>query len=99
MILKIKIQNKKLDKKNKTISVWIQKKKEIKDDLIQLFEFFKINIQVSERIRLHKYYKITSKSPAILLSLVSTINELIPEIYFKSENTIEEEVLVNVENV
>ena len=99
MILKLKIQNKRLDKKNKRISVWIQKKKEMKDDMNQLFEFFKQNIQISERIRLHKYYRITSQSPAIIFSLVSTMNELIPEIFFKSEAPIEEEVLVNVENI
>ena len=94
MILKVKIGNKKIEKR-KRISVWIQKEKNIKDDLTQLFEFFKENIQVSERIRLHKYYKITSQNPAVLLSLVSTINELIPEIYFSSENILEEEMLVD----
>jgi len=99
MILKIKIQNNKINKKNKRITVWIQKKKELKEDLKQLFQFFKENIQVSKQIRLHNYYKVTSENPAILLSLISTINELIPEIYFSSENPIEKTEMLNIENV
>jgi len=99
MILKIKIQNNKIKKKNKRITVWIQKKKELKEDLKQLFQFFKENIQVSIQIRLHKYYKVTSENPALLLSLISTINELIPEIYFSSENPIEKSEMLNLENV
>jgi hypothetical protein len=99
MILKVKIQNNKIKKKNKRITVWIQKKKEFGEDLKQLFQFFKENIQVTKQIRLHKYYKITSENPAILLSLVSTINELIPEIYFSSENPIEKTEMLNIENV
>ena len=79
MILKVKIQNNKIKKKNKRITVWIQKYKELEEDLKELFQFFKENIQVSKQIRLHKYYKVTSENPAILLSLISTINELIPD--------------------
>jgi len=99
MILKVKIQNNKIKKKNKRITVWIQKYKELEEDLKELFQFFKENIQVSKQIRLHKYYKVTSENPAILLSLVSTINELIPEIYFSSENPIEKTEMLNLENV
>jgi len=99
MILKVKIQNNKIKKKNKRITVWIQKKIEFGEDLKQLFQFFEENIQVSKQIRLHKYYKVTSENPAILLSLISTINELIPEIYFSSENPIEKSEMLNLENV
>ena len=99
MILKVKIQNNKIKKKNKRITVWIQKKIEFGEDLKQLFQFFEENIQVSKQIRLHKYYKVTSETPAILLSIVSTINELIPEIYFSSENPIEKTEMLNIENV
>ena len=99
MILKVKIQNNKIKKKNKRITVWIQKYKELEEDLKELFQFFKENIQVSKQIRLHKYYKVTSENPAILLSLVSTINELIPEIYFSSENPIEKTEMLNLENI
>ena len=99
MILKVKIQNNIIKNKHKRITVWIQKKKELEEDLKELFQFFKENIQVSKQIRLHKYYKVTSENPAILLSLVSTINELIPEIYFSSENPIEKTEMLNLEDV
>ena len=99
MILKVKVHNNKIKKNNKGITVWIQINKELNEDLKQLFQFFKENIQVTKQIRLHKYYKITSENPAILLSLVSTINELIPEIYFISENPIEKTEMLNIENV
>ncbi len=99
MILKVKVHNNKIKKNNKGITVCIQINKELKEDLKQLFQFFEENIQVTKQMRLHKYYKITSENPAILLSLVSTINELIPEIYFSTENPIEKKEILNIEKV
>ena len=81
MILKLIINNGK-KKKNRTVTAWIQKDNEFKDDVQQLFQFFKDNIKISEKRRFHEYYKVTSERPAIMMSLFSTVHELIPEVYF-----------------
>lgn len=92
MILKLKITN---TRKNNRIVVWIQRSKKIESDLLQIFDFFKENIKIS-RIRLiHKYYKISSKNPSIMMSLISTIHEIIPEVYFTSTDIIEETECMN----
>lgn len=98
MILRLKIQRSKKKNKNNRITVWIQNSAELKEDLNQIFQFFQENIKISKRIRLHKYYKVSSETPAILLSLVSTINDLIPEIFFNSKDSIEETELLNIKN-
>ncbi|MFX0072900.1 MAG: hypothetical protein ACFFAO_17625 [Candidatus Hermodarchaeota archaeon] len=95
MIIKLVIDNR---KKMKKISVWVQKDKEFEQDLQQLFEFFKDSIIISKERRFHKYYKITSQNPAVILSLVSTLNELIPDTFFNSDNTIEEE-LIDIDSI
>lgn len=96
MILKLIIKN---NKKGNRITAWVQKHKDIVDDLTQVFLFFKDNISVLEIRRFHKYYKITSENPAIMMSLFSTIHELIPDIYFNPEDTIGNEEFLNIENV
>ncbi|TFG07730.1 MAG: hypothetical protein EU539_04140 [Promethearchaeota archaeon] len=90
MILKIIIKRKKT---NNIIAAWIKKDKIFEKDLLQLFHFFKENIQVSSKRRFHKYYMITSKNPAIMISFISALNELIPETYFNLDNYIQEELL------
>ena len=60
---------------------------DIDKDIQQLFEFFKENVKISKIRRLHEFYKITSDNPAIMLNMFSTIQELIPEVYFKEEDT------------
>ena len=95
MILKLKIKLNHITNK-KQIFIWIQKDKEFKKDIDQLLKFFKETTNIITVYRLHKYYKITSKNPAIMLSLLNTIQELIPEIYFPPNDTINIEDLTEV---
>ncbi len=87
MILKLKIKSNNKTKK-KQIFVWIEKNKEFKEDIQQLMQFFKEQIQVKKRIGRHIYYKITSDNPAIMLSLLTTVQELIPDIYFNTNDSV-----------
>ena len=87
MILKLKIKSNSKTKK-KQIFVWIEKNKEFKEDVHQLIQFFKDQIQVKKRVGLHIYYKITSDNPAIMLSLLTTVQELIPDIYFNTNDSV-----------
>ncbi|MFX0047923.1 MAG: hypothetical protein ACFE8G_07120 [Candidatus Hermodarchaeota archaeon] len=87
MILKLKIKSN-IKTKQKQIFVWIEKNKEFQGDIQQLIQFFKEQIQVKTRLGLHIYYKITSDNPAIMLSLLQTIEELIPDIYFNTNDSI-----------
>ena len=97
MILKLIIKhNKKL--KNNQIIVWIQKNIEFEDDINQMFQFFKNNIQVSEKRRLHTYYKVISDNPAIMMSLFSAVHDLIPDIYFNDNDLIETAESRDLEN-
>jgi hypothetical protein len=90
MILKLKIKSNSKSKK-KQIFVWIEKNKEFKEDIKDLIQFFKDQIQVRKRLGVHVYYKITSDNPAIMLSLLSTVQELIPDIYFNTNDVISAE--------
>ncbi len=96
MILKLIIKN---NKKGNRITAWVQKHKDFEEDLLQIFLFFKDNINVSEIRRFHKYYKITSENPAIMMSLFSTIHDLILDIYFNLENAVNNENFLNIENL
>lgn len=87
MILKLKIKSYNKPKKTQ-LFVWIEKNKEFKEDVQQLIQFFNEQIQVKKRLGLHIYYKITSDNPAIMLSLLSTVQELIPDIYFNTDQTV-----------
>ena len=84
MILKLIIKkDRKL--KNNRILVWIQKHKEFEEDVQQLFNFFKDNLKIVSKHRLSNYYKVTSDNPAIMMSFFSALQEILPDIYFKSE--------------
>ena len=85
-------------KKGNIITAWIQKHEDFEEDLKQIFEFFKSNIKISKKRRFHTYYRINSENPAIILSLFSTIQEIIPEIYFKNEKALENGEILNLEN-
>jgi len=89
LILKVK------DKKRKRLVAWIKKDKDFEDNLHQLFRFFNNKISISKISKIMKYYIISSENPGIILSLFSTIQDLIPEIYFNSEDSLELEELVN----
>ena len=85
MILKLKINSNKRKEKKK-ITAWIQKDKDFNKDIKQIFDFFKNNVKISEKRRFHKFYKVSSENPAIIMSLFSTIHDLIPEIYFTEDS-------------
>ncbi|HUW89549.1 MAG TPA: hypothetical protein VMV43_03435 [Candidatus Nanopelagicaceae bacterium] len=87
MILRLKIKSNNKTKK-KQIFIWIEKNKEFENDIQQLIEFFKSQIQVKTRVGFHIYYKITSDNPAIMLSLLTAIQELIPDIFFNTDESL-----------
>ena len=91
MILKLKVKN----NKKKRIVAWIQKDKDFDDSIRQLFRFFDDKIKISKRSRFTRYYIVSSENPVVILSLFSTIQDLIPDIYFNSEEPIEIEDLSN----
>jgi len=93
MILKLKIKSNRRDNR---IVVWIQKNTKIESDLQQVFDFFKANIKISKIRVIHKYYKITAENPAIMVSIISAIHELIPEVYFTSEESTEGAEYINI---
>ena len=97
MILKLIIKHNKKLKKNQII-VWIQKNIEFEDDINQMFQFFKDNIQISEKRRLHTYYKVKSDNPAIMMSLFSAVHDIIPDIYFNDNDLIETAESLDLEN-
>lgn len=88
MIVKTKV---KTDKKHnkKVIIVWIQKHKDFDADIQEILKFFKDQITYSIKSRIYDYYRITSNNPAIMLSLISSVYELIAEGYFNTEESIE----------
>ncbi|KKL97086.1 hypothetical protein LCGC14_1096060 [marine sediment metagenome] len=78
MILKLKAKS----NKNKTVTAWIQKHKDFNDDVQQIFTFFKDKITFSKLSKITKYYVVTSTNPAIIFSLFSAVQDLIPEAYY-----------------
>ena len=88
MIIKIKIKQKKKASKN-SIDLWVQRKKGLDHDLAQIFQFFEGQLIFKDVRQLHPYYKITSDNPAMILSLISSLQELIPEIFFNNDNKVE----------
>jgi len=95
MIVKLRIKSDKKSKKTK-LFVWIQKLADVEKDIQQVIIFYKNDLTVKNIRRYHKYYKITSDSPAIMISLLTTINELIPEMYFNSEDLSNMEEEINI---
>ena len=87
MILRLKIKSNNKTKK-KQIFIWIEKNKEFENDIQQLIEFFDSRIQVKTRVGFNIYYKITSDNPAIMLSLLTAIQELIPDIFFNTDESL-----------
>ena len=88
MILRLKIKSNNKTKKQQ-IFIWIEKNKEFESDVQQLIEFFDSQIQVKTIVGLHLYYKITSDNPAIMLSLLTAIQELIPDIFFNTDESLD----------
>jgi len=94
MIIKLKIKVEKSIKK-KQIVVWIQRQEDIENDIQQLFQFFKDQIEVSKIKRILSYYRVSSENPAIMLSFFTSLQEIIPDIYFNNEDSVEFEESFN----
>ncbi|MFX1426232.1 MAG: hypothetical protein ACFFBE_07255 [Promethearchaeota archaeon] len=92
MKLKLKVKN----NKNKRLVAWIQKNKDFNDSVNQLFRFFKDQIKVSKISKITRYYIISSENPGVILSLHSAIQDLIPEVYFSSEDSLEANEIMNI---
>ena len=92
MKLKLKVKN----NKNIRLIAWIQKNKNFDDSVMQLFLFFKDKIKISKISRFTRYYIVSSENPGIILSLHSAIQDLIPEVYFNSEDSLEVNEIVNI---
>lgn len=88
MNIKLKIRQNKKRNRNE-IYAWVQRHEDISGDIEQIFQFFQDKLAYKKIWRFHKYYKITSENPAIMISFISTIQDLIPEIYFNSEESID----------
>jgi hypothetical protein len=96
MIIKTKVKlNRKENKR--VLIVWIQKHKDLDEDVQEILNFFKEQIELNLINRIHQYYKISSKNPAIMLSLISAIQELITESYFNIEEPLDLQELANFE--
>jgi len=95
MLLKLKVKSRR-SSNNKQLFVWIQNNDEFREEIKQILEFFNEQIIIRKKFRFHGYYRVTSKNPAIMLSLLSAIHDLIPEIYFNIENEIDIDVIESV---
>ncbi|MFX1314276.1 MAG: hypothetical protein ACFFA6_10790 [Promethearchaeota archaeon] len=97
MIFKIKVKTDK-KKNEKIIIAWIQKHKDFEKDLQELLQFFKNQITYSIKSRINEYYRITSNNPAIMLSLISSIHDLIAETYFNAEESLQVQEPLNIKD-
>ncbi len=88
MIIKTKVKSNRKDN-SKFIIAWIQKHKDFDNDIQTILNFFKDQITYELISKINVYYKITSKNPAIMLSLISAIQDLIAENYFSTEESIQ----------
>lgn len=64
------------------IILWIKKNEDLTEEIEQILNFFEENISVEEKRRISKYYVISSKNPAVVLSLSSAIQDIVAEEYF-----------------
>ena len=95
MKLVLKIKPNKPSKK-KRIVVWIQKKSDLNDDVQQILQIFKDNIKISKLSKFLRFYIVTSSKPAIILNIFSSLQESIPEVYFKNEKSIRIEDFIDI---
>ena len=89
MKLKLKVKN---NKKRKIVA-FIQKDKDFDESIHQLFRFFRNKLKISKLSRFRRYYIVSSENPATILSLFSAVQDLIPDIYFDTEEPLEIEDL------
>ena len=95
MKLVMKIKPNKPSKK-KRINVWIQKKSALNDDVQQILQIFKDSIKVSKLTKFSRFYIISSTNPAIILNIFSSIQESIPDVYFRNENSTKIEDFIDI---
>ena len=95
MKLILKIKPNKPSKKMR-ITIWIQKKSALDADVQQILQIFKDNIKVSKLTKFSRYYIVSSTNPAIVLNIFSSLQESIPDVYFKNENSIGIEDLIDI---
>jgi hypothetical protein len=81
MKFKLIVKSYPLNGKEKLV-LWIKKDKDLLEEIEQILNFFEENISVEEKQRLSRYYVISSKNPAIILSLSSAIQDIVAEEYF-----------------
>ena len=98
MIVKYRIKRDKKSKNNNII-VWIQKQEDLESDIQQILLYFEKDIVIKTIRRFHKYYKITSNKPIIMISIISTLHEIIPEIFFNDGEITDMEEDINLLNV
>ncbi len=91
MILKLKVKK----NKKRRIVAFIQKDKDFNDSISQILRFFEDKVRMSKLSRFTRYHIISSENPAMILSLFSTVQDLIPDIYFNIEEPIEIEDFSN----
>ncbi|MFX1574926.1 MAG: hypothetical protein ACFFB0_19490 [Promethearchaeota archaeon] len=96
LILKIK-PNK--PSKKKRIIAWIKKHPDFNDDVRQFFKIFQDDIKISKISKILNYNVVTSENPAIILSLFTSIQESIPEVYFNKENSINLDDFIDKDNI
>ncbi|MHA1986563.1 MAG: hypothetical protein ACW98D_07995 [Promethearchaeota archaeon] len=89
MKLKLKVKN---NKKRKVVA-YIQKNKDFDESTHQLFQFFESKLRISKLSRFRRYHIVSSENPAMILSLFSAVQDLIPDIYFDTEEPLEIEDL------
>ncbi|MFW9971896.1 MAG: hypothetical protein ACFFDF_17035 [Candidatus Odinarchaeota archaeon] len=94
MKLILKIKSNKRSKKKRLVA-WIKKNSDFEDDIIQILRVFKDDIKLPKIGKILRYYIVTSRNPAIILNMFSTIQEIIPDIYFNNEDPIEIEDLTD----
>lgn len=91
MKLKLKVKT----NKNKRLVAWIQKDNNYKESVQELLSFFKDQIKILKISKITNYYIVYSENPGIILSLHSAIQDLIPEVSFNSEESLEENQLMS----
>jgi len=92
--MKLKLKVKKNE--NRRLVAWIQKNKNFDDSVQQLFRFFKDKIKISKLSRITNYYIISSDNPGTILSFFAAIQDLIPDVYFNSEDSLEINEIINI---
>ena len=88
MIIRLKIKREKGSEKQRIV-VWIQRHQDVENDVQQLFQFFKDQMVIEKTRRILPYYRVSSENPAIMLSFFTALQEIIPEIYFCNEDSVE----------